>query len=183
MGGFSNGAALALELTQRIPDIAGVFAVSTPLRLKYMGAHLAPVVDTWNRLMKRVHINDIQLEFTENHPENPHINYVRNPVSGVRELERLMDYVEPKLRSIKVPALVVQAQHDPVVHPKGSELIFQQLGSSDKQYLVFNFNRHVIVLGEGSHKVHEAIGRFIGHLTDTSRPLPAGENACKGVAL
>jgi len=183
LGGFSNGAALALELAHRAGDIAGVFAISTPLRLKYMAAHLAPVVDTWNRLMKRVRANDIQFEFAENHPENPHINYMRNPIAGVRELERLMDYVEPKLPSIQVPVLVVQAQQDPVVHPKGSELLFQQLGSADKQYLVFNFNRHVIVLGEGSHKVHEAIGRFIGQLRDAELPLPPGQTACKGRAL
>jgi len=164
VGGFSTGAALALELAQRIPDIAAVFAVSTPLRLKYMTASLAPVVDTWNRLMNRVHLDEAKMEFVENQPENPHINYLRNPISGVRELEKLMDYIEPKLPTIEVPVLVVQAQHDPVVNPKGSEQIFGQLGSVDKQYLEFNFNRHGILLGEGSRLVHAAIGRFVNQI-------------------
>jgi esterase/lipase len=124
-----------------------------------------------------VHINDAKMEFAENHPENPHINYRRNPISGVRELERLMDYIEPKFQDIKVPALVVQSQHDPVVNPKGSQQIFKQLGSSDKQYLVFNLNRHGILLGEGSRQVHEAIGRFIEHVSAT--PAATGPEGAK----
>lgn len=164
LGGFSTGAALALELAARLTDLAGVFSVSAPLRLQYMGSRLAPVVDTWNRLMKRVHLDDAQKEFVENHPENRHINYMRNPISGVRELERLMDHVEPMIHRITIPALVVQSQKDPVVNPKGSERIFSLLGSEDKQYLVFNIKRHGILLGEGAVHVYRAIGEFVQRL-------------------
>ncbi len=167
LGGFSTGAALALELASRTEDVIGVFAVSTPLRLQYLTSRLAPVVDTWNRIMGRVHLDDARMDFVENQPENPDINYFRNPVSGVRQLERLMDFLEPKLADISMPALVVQSQADPVVNPKGSERIFQLLGSEDKQYLVFNYKRHGILLGEGSKRVHRAIGDFIAHLPTT----------------
>jgi esterase/lipase/1-acyl-sn-glycerol-3-phosphate acyltransferase len=163
-GGFSTGAALALELASRTEDISGVFAVSTPLRLQDAASRLAPVVDTWNRLMDRVRWEDAKKTFVENKPENPHINYFRNPIAGVRELERLMDVLEPKLADIKIPALVVQSRQDPVVHPKGSERIFNLLGSVDKQYIAFNFARHGILLGEGSLRVHRVIGEFIGQL-------------------
>ena len=88
LGGFSTGAALALELASRIEGVSGVFAVATPLRLQYMASRLAPVVDTWNRLMGRVHLDEAKMIFVENHPEHSHINYGRNPISGVRELER-----------------------------------------------------------------------------------------------
>lgn len=174
MGGFSTGAALALELSSRLRNIVGVFAVSTPLRLQYLTSKLAPVVDTWNKLMGKVRLNDARMDFVENQPENPHINYLRNPVSGVRELERLMNYLEPKLSDITVPALVVQSKDDPVVNPSGSELIFNLLGSIDKQYVLFNFNRHGILLGEGCRRVHHAIGDFMDQLVipATIEPQP-----------
>jgi len=35
------------------------------------------------------------------------------------------------------------------------------LGADDKEYRLFNFDRHGILLGEGSLKVHKAIGDFI----------------------
>ncbi len=161
VGGFSTGAALALELASRLNGLAGVFAVSTPLRLQYMSSRLAPVVDTWNRLMGKVRWEDAKKEFVENSPENPDINYKRNPIAGVRELERLMDHLEPRLPSITIPALVIQSDEDPVVDPKGSERLFRLLGSEDKRYIIFNFKRHGILLGEGSARVHQAVADFI----------------------
>jgi esterase/lipase len=167
LGGFSTGAALALELASRTSgtgDVIGIFAVSTPLRLQYLGSKLAPVVDTWNKIMEKVHLGDAKREFVENQPENPHINYMRNPIAGVRELERLMGVLEPKLADVQVPALVIQSSRDPVVNPSGSMRVFELLGSEDKRYEVFNYQRHGILLGEGSHRVHRVIGNFIEQL-------------------
>ena len=164
VGGFSTGAGLALEMASRIKDVAGVFAISAPLRLRDLSARFAPAVDMWNRLMDRAHRVGPKMEFVENKPENPHINYLRNPISGVKELEQLMDDLEPKLADIQIPALVVQSSGDPVVDPKGSRKIFELIGSSDKEYTLFNFDRHGILLGEGSEKVHKTIAEFISRL-------------------
>jgi esterase/lipase/1-acyl-sn-glycerol-3-phosphate acyltransferase len=161
-GGFSTGAGLALDLAVRVKAVAGVFAVAAPMRLKDFSARFAPAVDMWNRLMERARQVGAKKEFVENKPENPHINYLRNPISGVVEVDRLMDALEPKLPDLNVPSLVVQSRRDPVVEPKGSRKIFELIGSSEKEYLLFNFDRHGILLGEGSQKVHKAIvGEFI----------------------
>jgi len=160
-GGFSTGAGLALDLAVRVKAVAGVFAVSAPMRLKDFSARFAPAVDMWNRLMERARQVGAKKEFVENKPENPHINYLRNPISGVVEVDRLMDELEPRLADLKVPVLVVQSRGDPVVDPRGSREIFESIGSTDKEYLLFNFNRHGILLGEGAPKVHRAIGEFI----------------------
>jgi len=166
VGGFSTGAGLALDLATRASDedVKGVFAVSPPLRLQHLASKFVPAVDVWNRLMDKVHLEGAKMEFVENKPENPHINYLRNPVSGVREIERLMESLEPRLPGLKIPALVVQSQRDPIVDPRGSKRIYDLLGSQEKRYILFNFDRHGILLGEGSHKVHKAVGNFIEHL-------------------
>ena len=160
-GGFSTGAGLALDLAVRVKSVAGVFAVSAPMRLKDFSSRFAPAVDMWNRLMERARQVGAKKEFVENKPENPHINYFRNPISGVVEVDRLMDDLEPRLTDLNVPALVVQSRGDPVVDPKGSRKIFELIGSNDKEYLLFNFDRHGILLGDGAQKVHKAIGEFI----------------------
>jgi esterase/lipase len=165
VGGFSNGAGLALDLAARVSDAAGVFAVSPPLRLMDFSTRFVPAVDVWNRVMKKVHLTAAQMEFVENRPENPHINYLRNPVAGVHELERFMNALEPKLAAIEVPALVIQGQDDPVVNPKGSFRVFQRLGSSDKAYVLLSFDRHGIVRGEGSERVHRTVWEFIERLS------------------
>ena len=164
IGGFSNGAGLALDLAARVDDIAGVVAICPPLRLQDFSSKFVPAVGAWNRLMERVRLDDAKMEFVDNHPENPHINYLQNPISGIRELERLMDAIEPKLSDIHLPALVIQAQGDPVVNPKGSFKVFQALASEDKSYIVFNFDRHGIIRGEGAGRVHRAVWEFIQRL-------------------
>ncbi len=163
-GGFSTGAGLALDLAVRVKEVIGVFAVSAPMRLKDFASRFASAVDMWNRLMERAGQAGAKKEFVENKPENPHINYLRNPISGVVEVDRLMDDLEPRLSDINVPTLVVQSRGDPVVDPKGSRKIFDQIGSAEKEYLLFNFDRHGILLGEGALKVHRAIGEFMKRL-------------------
>ncbi len=161
VGGFSTGAGLALDLAARVGAVAGVFAVAAPLTLKDFSSKFAPAVDMWNRIMDRTYKVGPKKEFIENKPENPHINYLRNPISGVKEIERLMDDLEPKLPDLLMPALIVQSRRDPVVDPKGSRKIFERIGSQEKKYILFNFDRHGILLGEGAEKVYQAIGDFV----------------------
>jgi esterase/lipase/1-acyl-sn-glycerol-3-phosphate acyltransferase len=163
-GGFSTGAGLALDLAVRVKEVIGVFAVSAPMRLKDLSSRFAPAVEMWNRLMDRARQAGAKKEFIENRPENPHINYLRNPISGVVEVDRLMDELEPRLSDVNVPTLVVQSRGDPVVDPKGSRKIFDHIGSEEKEYLLFNFDRHGILLGEGALRVYKAIGEFMKRL-------------------
>ena len=164
VGGFSAGALLAMDLAARVQDIKGVFAVCPSMKLQDFSSRFVPAVDVWNRVMKKVRLNGVKKEFVENQPENPHINYFRNPVSGVFELERLMDAVDDKLSDIRMPALVVQSLKDPVVRPRGSRQAFDRIGSEDKSYILFNFDRHGILLGQDSEKVHNSIWNFIKEL-------------------
>jgi len=194
VGGFSTGGALALDLASRIEDIAAVFAISPPLRLKDLSARLVPAMDAWNRFMKRFHMDEVQMEFVENKPENPHINYLRNPIAGVRQLERFMNAIGPQLPGLTAPTLVVQGQGDPVVNPKGSVRLFQRLGSPDKTYVLVSLDRHGIVNGEGSQRVFRVVWDFVDRIVkrpskellqrkgreekpwEREQPEPEGEN-------
>lgn len=164
VGGFSTGGGLALDLAARVGDVEGVFAVCPPMGLQDFSARFVPAMDVWNRLMEMVNLDEAKKEFIENRPENPHINYFRNPICGIRELERLMKSLEPKLPAINVPALVVQSAGDPVVNPEGTKRVFDMLGSESKKYVLFDFDCHGILVCEGSERVHRTIGSFIKHL-------------------
>lgn len=160
VGGFSNGGGLALELAARVSDISGVVAICPPFKLHAATARLAPAMDMWNRLVGRVQPR-MAMTFVENHPENPEINYSRNPISGVRELERLMEHVTDQAPKINQRVLLALADHDPVVDEKGARRFFEKIGSENKQYLLFHFDRHGIIRGKNAIRVHEAIAQFI----------------------
>lgn len=165
VGGFSNGAGLALDAAWRLPDIAAVFAICPPLKLQNYAARFVPALDMWNLVMSKFGRDQVKKEFVENHPEHPDINYVRNPIASVRQLELFMNRLEGKLGEISVPALVVQSIDDPVVDEKGSRRVFELLGSAEKRYILFNLDRHGILLGPGARWVHRTVGSFIDDLT------------------
>src|SRR5204862_83914 len=84
--GFSTGAGVALLQAVNKPDaFRCVVSVNAPLRLKNIASRFTNVVTYWNSLLGKMHVRGGTLEFVPNHPENPQINYFRNPVSGVRQ--------------------------------------------------------------------------------------------------
>jgi len=176
VGGFSNGAGIALDLASRLPDTAGVVAIAPPLQLQDMSAKLVPAMDAWNRMMALVKLETARKPFVDNAPENPRINYHRNPISGVHQLERLMAAVQSRLPAITVPALIVQADQDPVVHPDGSKKVYDRLGSTDKTYVLVNFKRHGIIRGDGAIRVHRLVAGFLEQ-TACKRTTPSGDAA------
>jgi esterase/lipase/1-acyl-sn-glycerol-3-phosphate acyltransferase len=161
VGGFSTGAGLALDLCTRVDDMAAVFAVAPPMRLQDLGSYFVSTVNSWNTMIKKIHLTAMVKEFIENHPENPHINYFRNPIAGIHQLEKLMESLEPKLKTIRKPVLVVQSRKDPVVNPKGTLKLFEDLGSETKECYIFDYSRHGILIGEGADRIYKAIENFI----------------------
>jgi esterase/lipase/1-acyl-sn-glycerol-3-phosphate acyltransferase len=161
IGGFSTGAGLALELSSRVDDCKAVFAVAPPMKLNDLGSYFVPAIDAWNAMIKKIHLSGIAKEFIENHPENPHINYIRNPIAGIHQLGKLMEQLEPKLKNFEKPVLVVQSRKDPVVSTSGTQKLFEKIGSSVKEYYLFDYERHGIMTGSGVERVYQSIENFI----------------------
>jgi len=162
LGGFSMGGGLALlAATNMLYKVKAVFAINCAMRLRRRTAKLAPAVVLWNKLVDKLVKDEGRRHFVPNEPENPHINYFRNPISGVKELMELMEQLSLRLDRIKVPTLLIQSSGDPVVHPEGSKEVYENLGSEDKELVMFNSNRHGILRGELSQRVFTRIVEFL----------------------
>jgi esterase/lipase len=109
------------------------------------------------------------MEYITNKPENAHINYFRNPVHGVRELEKLMNRVESKLGAIDTPVLVIQGSHDPVVDPESGRELFAKLGTDDKELYKIFAQRHGIVRGPESEKIAARMAEFLEYAFGKAR--------------
>lgn len=161
-GGFSAGGTLALlAASSHLHSVKAVFAINPAMRLRTMTARLAPAVILWNKLVDHVSKEESRWHFVPNEPENVDINYLRNPISGVKELLELINEVSRSLERIKIPTLLIQGSNDPVVHPDGSKEAYRMLGSRDKELIILNSQRHVIVRGEGSPRVFARVLGFL----------------------
>jgi esterase/lipase/1-acyl-sn-glycerol-3-phosphate acyltransferase len=162
VAGFSTGAGLALlQAVNKGKRFRCVISINAPLKLKNIASHLASAVVFWNTIMKKMHIKRGEMEFVTNRPENPHINYFRNPVYGVYQLEQLMNAVEGRLGELDIPALVIQGSNDPVVNPESAEEVFEKMGTKDKDLCTVFSERHGIIRGDGSEKVFEKVELFL----------------------
>jgi len=162
IAGFSMGGGIALLQAANKPGrFTSVISINAPLKLKNIASKLSPLIVAWNTLLTKVHVDKWKLEFVENKPENPEINYLRNPVKGTYELAQLMKVVENRLKNITDPTLVIQASHDPVVDAAGAEKIYSLLGSEEKQLIKVNANHHSILRGAAAGKVYEKILTFL----------------------
>lgn len=163
--GFSMGGLLALDAAARLPQrVAGIVVINTPLSLQDPASHLAPAVDAWNSMAQALHLDRLCFTAVLNNAEWPDINYDRNPVASLHELELLMGEVRGLLPQVRCPVLILQADFDPVVVPSSAEELLARLGTEEKSVQRLAFKRHGITRGEGSTVVSEQIIDFVARL-------------------
>lgn len=161
LGGVSIGGCLALDLASRLPRLSGVFAVCPPMRLKDYSTNFMPALDVWHRILGKLKRDKLDVEFFEFSSENEYINYDRNPVVGIKNIGNFLEHLQGQLEKIDHPTLILHAENDPIVDNKGSKLMYDEIGSTKKEYILLASGRHIITNGEGSIRVHKIISNFI----------------------
>ncbi len=164
LGGVSVGGCLAFDLAARLADVAGVFAICSPFRLQDYSTSFMPTMDVWNRILAKVKGDTLDEQFLDFSADNPHVNYIQNPVLGVREVGNFLDALKECLPEMNHPALILHSDRNPVVDQKGSRQLYENIGSNWKEYYLLSFDKHVIINGKGSGRVHRMIGEFIREL-------------------
>jgi esterase/lipase len=165
IAGFSMGGGIALLQAANKPGrFTGVISINAPLKLMSVTSKFAPVIVAWNKLLTKIKIDKWKMEFVKNDPEYPQINYLRNPVSGGYELDKLMKFVENRLGNVTDPTLIIHASGDPVVDPVSGEEIFEKLGTKEKQLIRVYANHHGILRGKEADEVNAMVLTFLKKL-------------------
>ncbi len=162
LGGFSTGGCLALlGAARKQKTITAAFSICAPLSVRNYSIRLVPSIITLNALLKRIGQSQYAWEYVENDPENKHINYTRNPLTGVRQLTMVMNATADALPAINVPTLVIQASKDTTVDPISGIQIFDKMNTRHKRLIVFERDRHGIINGEGSQEIFEQVAYYL----------------------
>jgi len=159
--GVSIGGCLALDLAARLPALAGVVAVCPPSRLSDYSSSFMPPIDVWHRVLARFKRDDLAEDFFRFKSENEYVNYDRNPIAGVKNVGIFLENLKSVLPQVRQPCLILHADKDPVVSSVGGHRIFEKVASEKKEFALLNYDRHIIVRGPGSSRVHQHIDSFI----------------------
>ena len=151
--GFSTGGSLALYAAGQaggplIPALAGVCAISVPVRFKNPKMRFVPFVHGANRLVRSLSLMDGVKVFVENDAENPHVNYRHVPMRGLNELRRLVDEMRECLPKISCPVCLIQGTNDPVVMPDSIETLREALAQTTVSAHYVEADRHGIVYSD-----------------------------------
>ena len=161
VGGFSTGGTLALLAAACNPSLVdGVLSINSPLKLQDVKSKLSHAVNAWNELLGWASIEKGRWEYVDDTPEQPNINYSRNYLKGVSELEKLMRVCRDNLNHITAPTLIIQAENDPTVNPESADIIYKGV-NAPKQLVKLPLDNHVIVLGEGRERVFKIVEDFV----------------------
>lgn len=163
IAGFSTGAGLALQSAIMRPhDFEAVIAVNAPLKFKRFSSKFAEALNAYNGCCHYLGNSNLAVEFMKNDADNPHINYLRCPVSAFVQVKQLMRNVRKSLPEIHIPALVLQAKKDPKVAPQSGPAIFKLLGTNRKHFSWIYYNMHGIVRGKIAGEVFKEVESFLG---------------------
>ncbi len=162
IAGFSTGGDIALLQAANKPGrFKAVISINAPLSLQNISSKFASAIVAWNKLLTKFKAKKGKMEFVVNDPENPHINYIRNPVSGVGQLEKLMNVVEDRLKNITDPLLVIQGSDDPVVNSASGKDIYKKTGAAKKKIFTVKSERHGILRGKEAEEVNAKVLEFL----------------------
>jgi carboxylesterase len=157
--GLSMGGVLSLISASRLPA-AGVVAMSTPYEFPDERFRKTP----WLlRMVSPVYRKQSKNEgnwFTPGIAEN-HISYSHNPVRPAYELAMLIKEEQACLPKTTIPALVIHSKDDDYVPTYNAELVYQNLGSRDKELLWVDHANHVVTRDGDTSRVFQPIAGFI----------------------
>ncbi len=157
LAGLSLGGALALyAASQRGKDLAGIIAMSAPIyfppgllfllrqlgrRLPYLGKPFRDIQDPAAR--------------------SRHKSYLRAPLDATASVVEFAGVVRASLPQVNIPALIIYARHDHVVHPLNSRYIYARIASRDKRLLALQRGFHIVTVDKDRQKVYASIYEFI----------------------
>lgn len=149
VGGESMGGLLALFLASQHPEIAGVLLYAPALQVKGLSRsrYLAPI-----------------LKFTKKGPGDrsmPWKGYWVNPLYAANQLYLLQQEILKRLPAVLQPTLIVQGRKDQTIDPAGANLLYDRLGSADKQLHWFEESGHCALLDHEADVIFELTEVFI----------------------
>jgi len=166
--GFSTGGLLALLSAARKnknpKKLGAIIAINAALKLVDIRSRMIPGINLWNEILTKFHIESGKFEYVDDKPEKPEINYSRNYIKGVNELEKLMQICDENLSKVEVDSLVIQADKDPVVNPASGEMIYKKISAKQKYLAKLDFANHVIVNCDRQNEVFEEICQFLNKI-------------------
>lgn len=152
---LSFGAALTLDLAARYPDrVAGIVTMAGFVASNDPRRFLSPVIRKVVKSLPGVG-NDIA------NPDLKEIVYDRIPTNAAYQVLRQLKRARLAMPSVTAPILVMHGRGDHTVPASNAQMIYDTVGSTDKELVWLERSYHVVTLDHDRDEVAERTYRFI----------------------
>lgn len=156
VAGLSMGGTLTLYLAERHPEILGIMPINAAVKMPDFETYYDSLKAT-ERFVDGIG-SDIKAEGIQE------LAYAKTPVKSMGEIVQLMSIVEKDLGKITIPTLLFSSEVDNVVPPKNSQMIYEQIQSSEKEIVKLKNSYHVATLDYDKELIAEKCITFIKKL-------------------
>lgn len=163
--GQSMGGIVALLAAGLYPaQVAGVVAIATPFDVALPS----------REDLQGVPAGQLQRKGTPAHREYGirreavYPAYAAEPLHSLSELGLLMQEMRAALPAVRSPALLIHSRDDKAVSPENMPLIYEALGTTEKEMLWLDAIGHSVVRDPRRRPVFDTIGHFVRSVADAT---------------
>jgi carboxylesterase len=162
VGGLSVGGLLTLHLAAH-HTLAGAIVMSAPAYLRNWQLKAMPIV---KRFLKWHHSSG-KVDLTDPSARDRMFSYRRIPVVFGEEVNSLIRQVHSELGLVQVPVLIMQGRCDRTIAADSAHVLFDGLGTKDKQIVWWPNSGHAITVDSEREQVWARSYAFIAaHMTN-----------------
>jgi carboxylesterase len=156
VAGLSMGGLITLHLAAHHP-LDGIIAMAAPANITDWRFHLLPLAQYFIRWVTP----NIESDLTDPEAEKRLFSYKVLPVRCIVSLRQLLHLVRRELPQIQMPALVMQGEKDHHVPADSAQIIFQELGTAEKEIVWWPNSGHCITVDSEREVVWARAYEFI----------------------
>jgi len=156
VAGLSMGGLITLHLAAHHP-LAGIVAMSAPAYIADWRFRLMPLAQYFIRWVTP----NIESDLTDPEAEKRIFSYGRLPVRCIVSLRQLIRLVRREIPQVTAPALIMQGEKDHHVPADSAPIIFQELGTSEKEIVWWPNSGHCITVDSEREAVWARVYEFI----------------------
>ncbi len=149
VGGESMGTLLSLQLASRQSGIKGLLCYSPALvnRKLWMADFLHPFIKYQPKGGREDNL--------------PWKGYTVNPVHAASQLHQLQLKTRKVLPTVTAPIAIFQSRIDHSIDPHGAEILYEKVGSADKELYWFNESSHCMILDKQLDDIYAVTRKFV----------------------
>lgn len=156
VSGLSTGGLITLHLAAHHP-LNGAIVMSVPAYVSDWRFRLMPLVQLFVRWV----IPNIESDLTDPEAQDRLWSYNRLPTRAVASFRQLLFLVRRELGQIHIPVLIMQGALDHHISQDSAQILYDDLGSTDKEVILWPNSGHNIVVDSEREEIWARAYDFI----------------------